>query len=167
LVDKNLIMRKLADLEQYLDQIREFSKITQRTYASEWKTQRVVERTLQMMIEVCADIAVRPALFIAQRSPQRSGLPSMSLTRLSSGRSGRPSSIGLFFPSNTFPCISVTWYGYCMLNNHSTLAQTKKIGTTGVAFPVSARAPLLCGCNSQIERQSSPWRASRSETDWV
>jgi len=57
LVDKNLVMRKLADLEQYLDQIREFSKITQRTYASEWKTQRVVERTLQMMIEVCADIA--------------------------------------------------------------------------------------------------------------
>jgi uncharacterized protein YutE (UPF0331/DUF86 family) len=56
LVDKNLVMRKLADLEQYLDQIREFSKATQRTHASDWKTQRVVERTLQMMIEVCADI---------------------------------------------------------------------------------------------------------------
>ncbi len=57
MLDKTLILRKLANLEQYLQQVREFSSVTQDTYETEWKIQRAVERTLQMMIEVCADIA--------------------------------------------------------------------------------------------------------------
>jgi len=52
-----LILRKLADLETYLGQVREFSEITLREYLAAWKTQRIVERTLQMMIEACVDIA--------------------------------------------------------------------------------------------------------------
>ncbi len=57
LVDKNILLRKISDLEMYKKQIREFSDITFQTYKSDWKTQRIVERTLQIMIETCADIA--------------------------------------------------------------------------------------------------------------
>ena len=57
LVDKSLILRKIGDLELYQKQLAEFSDITVQSYSDDWKTQRIVERTLQMMIEICADIA--------------------------------------------------------------------------------------------------------------
>jgi len=57
LVDKTLIMRKLAELDLYLVQIREFEPVSLEDYRKDWKTQRIVERTLQMMIETCADVA--------------------------------------------------------------------------------------------------------------
>src|SRR3989304_2202798 len=57
LVDKTVILRKLSELETYLRQIQEFSGITLQVYKADWRTQRIVERTLQMMIETCADIA--------------------------------------------------------------------------------------------------------------
>lgn len=57
LVDKALILRKISELETYQKQIREFSDITLADYKEDWKTQRIVERTLQMMIETCADIS--------------------------------------------------------------------------------------------------------------
>jgi len=57
LVDKILIMRKLAELETYIKQIQEYSAITVKEYSRDWKIQRIIERTLQMMIELCVDIA--------------------------------------------------------------------------------------------------------------
>ena len=57
MVDKNLVLRKLAELEEYLNQIMEFSSIDLKTYSEDWKVQRIVERTLQIMIEICADIS--------------------------------------------------------------------------------------------------------------
>ena len=57
MVDKTLILRKLAELEEYLGQIKEYASITVNRYSKDWKAQRVVERTLQMMIETCADVA--------------------------------------------------------------------------------------------------------------
>ena len=57
MVDKSLLLRKLSNLEEYLKQIEEYSNITVKKYSSDWKTQRIVERTLQMMIEICVDIA--------------------------------------------------------------------------------------------------------------
>ena len=57
LVDKLLIGRKLIQLETYISQIGEFSRISIAAYKSNWKTQRIVERTLQMLIELCIDIA--------------------------------------------------------------------------------------------------------------
>jgi len=56
-VDKDLILRKLADLDQYLSQVSEYKDITAEQYRQEWKSQRIVERTLQLAIEVCLDIA--------------------------------------------------------------------------------------------------------------
>lgn len=57
MVDRDLILRKLADLDQYLDQVSEYRNITVEEYRKDWKTQRIVERTLQLAIEVCLDIA--------------------------------------------------------------------------------------------------------------
>ena len=57
MVDKILILRKLAELEEYLGQVKEYADMTADRYSRDWKAQRVVERTLQMMIETCADVA--------------------------------------------------------------------------------------------------------------
>lgn len=57
LVDKLLIGRKLARMDTYLSQIGEFSKISGNEYKKNWKTQRIVERTLQILVEECIDIA--------------------------------------------------------------------------------------------------------------
>jgi uncharacterized protein YutE (UPF0331/DUF86 family) len=57
MVDKALVLRKLADLEEYLGQVKEYESITVEQYLRDWKIQRIIERTLQMMIETCADIA--------------------------------------------------------------------------------------------------------------
>ena len=57
MVDKTLLLRKLAELEEYLNQIKEYRNVSAEQYSKEWKIQRIVERTLQMMIESCADIA--------------------------------------------------------------------------------------------------------------
>ncbi|MBE7445823.1 MAG: DUF86 domain-containing protein [Planctomycetia bacterium] len=57
MVDKPLILRKLTELDEYLKQVGEFSSVTLEEYSRDWKVRRIVERTLQMMIETCADIA--------------------------------------------------------------------------------------------------------------
>lgn len=57
MVDKTLILRKLAELEEYLGQVNEYASMTVDRYSKDWKAQRVVERTLQMMVETCADVA--------------------------------------------------------------------------------------------------------------
>ena len=57
MVDRALLLRKLAELEEYLKQIRDYANITIEQYSSDWRIQRIVERTLQIMIETCVDIA--------------------------------------------------------------------------------------------------------------
>lgn len=57
MVDKLLLGRKLSQIETYLGQIREYSKISLTAYKNDWKIQRIVERTLQILIELCIDIA--------------------------------------------------------------------------------------------------------------
>ena len=57
MVDKLLIGRKLAEMETYLSRIKGFSKVSVAEYKRNWKTQRIVERTLQIMIELCIDVA--------------------------------------------------------------------------------------------------------------
>jgi len=57
MVDRTLVLRKLAEIEEYLAQIREFKDISVDQYSKDWKVQRIVERTLQMIIEACVDIA--------------------------------------------------------------------------------------------------------------
>jgi uncharacterized protein YutE (UPF0331/DUF86 family) len=57
LVDKTLMMRKLSELEEYLNQVMEFTSIKEEEYSGDWKIQRIIERTLQMMIELTVDIS--------------------------------------------------------------------------------------------------------------
>ena len=57
MVDKALVFRKIASLSEYQKQVSEYSALTVEQYRGDWKIQRIVERTLQMMIELCADIA--------------------------------------------------------------------------------------------------------------
>lgn len=57
MVDILLIKRKLAELDTYLGQLKEYQDIKLSDYKSQWKTQRIVERTLHIMIELCVDIA--------------------------------------------------------------------------------------------------------------
>jgi uncharacterized protein YutE (UPF0331/DUF86 family) len=57
MVEKSLIYRKLDDLRTYRTQVGEYSGITPGEYSSDWKMQRIVERTLQIMIETCVDIS--------------------------------------------------------------------------------------------------------------
>ncbi len=56
-VDRDLILRRLALLETYLEQLGPYREIDLATYQHDWKTQRVIERTLHLTIEACMDVA--------------------------------------------------------------------------------------------------------------
>jgi hypothetical protein len=60
MVDKALLLRKLAELEEYLGQIREYSNIIVKEYSEDWKTQRIVERTLTPNVAKVEDAAEVP-----------------------------------------------------------------------------------------------------------
>jgi uncharacterized protein YutE (UPF0331/DUF86 family) len=57
MVDRNLLLRKIDDLDTYRRQLSEFETVSLEDYRRDWKSQRIVERTLQIMVECCADIA--------------------------------------------------------------------------------------------------------------
>jgi uncharacterized protein YutE (UPF0331/DUF86 family) len=57
-IDPELVRQKLADLDQHLVQVSEYREITAEDYLRDWKLQRIVERTLEMAIETCVDIAM-------------------------------------------------------------------------------------------------------------
>lgn len=57
MVDRLLLGRKLAEIDEHLRQIEEFRNITVSAYKKDWKKQRIVERTLHILIENCVDIA--------------------------------------------------------------------------------------------------------------
>ena len=69
MVDWDLVLRKLADLDQYVDQLGEYRGITVEEYRRDWKTQRIVERTLQMAIETCVDVATHVIADLRLRVP--------------------------------------------------------------------------------------------------
>ena len=57
MVDEALVLRKMSELDRFLEQIGEYTSLDADAYRRDWKAQRIVERTLQMMIETCSDIA--------------------------------------------------------------------------------------------------------------
>jgi uncharacterized protein YutE (UPF0331/DUF86 family) len=56
-VDRDLILRRLAFLETYLEQLAPYREMDLAAYQRDWKTQRVIERTLHLAIETCMDLA--------------------------------------------------------------------------------------------------------------
>ena len=57
MVDETLILRKFTDFDEYQNQLSEYTNVTLDEYSKEWKIQRIVERTLQILIETGIDIA--------------------------------------------------------------------------------------------------------------
>jgi uncharacterized protein YutE (UPF0331/DUF86 family) len=56
-VDRDLVRRRLALLETYLGQLAPYRTLDCAGYEGDWKTQRIVERTLHLAIEACMDVA--------------------------------------------------------------------------------------------------------------
>ena len=46
MVDRDLVRRRIAMLDTYLEQLAPYRGLDLETYQQDWKTQRVVERTL-------------------------------------------------------------------------------------------------------------------------
>ena len=57
MVDRDLVLRRLAVLETYVSQLAPCRNIEVTAYRADWKTQRIVERTLHLAIETCMDVA--------------------------------------------------------------------------------------------------------------
>ncbi len=57
MVDRDLVLRRLALVETYVGQLAPYQTIDAAAYRADWKTQRIVERTLHLAIEACMDIA--------------------------------------------------------------------------------------------------------------
>ena len=57
MVDRDLVLRRLALLDMYLDQLAPYRTIDSDAYRGDWKVQRIVERTLHLAIETCMDVA--------------------------------------------------------------------------------------------------------------
>jgi len=64
LVDKPLVLRKLSELDDYSRQLGEFAGISPEEYAGNWKVQRIIERTLQMIIET---VRILPTILFQTR----------------------------------------------------------------------------------------------------
>lgn len=57
MVDRDLVLRRLAMLDGYLEQLEPYRGIDLEGYRQDWRTQRIVERTLHLAIETCMDLA--------------------------------------------------------------------------------------------------------------
>lgn len=57
LIDKNLVLRKISELEERTKELEEFKDISVELYSKDWKIQRIIERTLHIAIEICIDLA--------------------------------------------------------------------------------------------------------------
>ena len=69
MVDTSIILRKIEKLETHLNQISHYRDLKAEEYDGDWKIQRIVERTLQIMVEICVDIASHVIADRGFRSP--------------------------------------------------------------------------------------------------
>ena len=56
-VDRDLVRRRLAYLQTYLEQLTPYRDVDLIVYRDDWRTQRIVERTLHLAIETCMEVA--------------------------------------------------------------------------------------------------------------
>lgn len=55
--DKSVIMIRLAKLDEYVSRLKRFENIDLHDYLNDYDLQAIVERNLQLAIQVCIDIA--------------------------------------------------------------------------------------------------------------
>jgi uncharacterized protein YutE (UPF0331/DUF86 family) len=79
-VRNGVIVAKLAIIEEYLKKLQEYFPVSLEQFKSDWGLQKIVERSLQVMIEVMIDIAER---IIAQKSitPQKTAADTLKKLR--------------------------------------------------------------------------------------
>lgn len=57
MLDKRVVMARLARLDEYASRLRRFENISLEEYLGDYDIQAIVERNLQLAIQVCMDIA--------------------------------------------------------------------------------------------------------------
>lgn len=57
MVDRNLLLWKISELEEYPAGLEGLKRTPQEDYFQNWKIQKARERTLQIAIKTCVDIA--------------------------------------------------------------------------------------------------------------
>ncbi|MFZ5651838.1 MAG: type VII toxin-antitoxin system HepT family RNase toxin [Bacillota bacterium] len=57
MLDKSVIMARLARLDEYAARLRRFEGVNLEEYTGDYDIQAIVERNLQLAIQVCMDIA--------------------------------------------------------------------------------------------------------------
>ena len=57
MVDRELVLRRVAALDVYLGQLAEARQVEPAAYTNDWRAQRILERTFHLAIEVCMDLA--------------------------------------------------------------------------------------------------------------
>lgn len=57
MVDRDLVTRRRLSLDQYLREIRDLTATGRDAYLGDWKSQRAVERSLHLAVEVGLDLA--------------------------------------------------------------------------------------------------------------
>lgn len=55
--DKSVIMIRLAKLDEYVSRLKRFENIDLHDYLNDYDLQAIIERNLQLSIQVCIDIA--------------------------------------------------------------------------------------------------------------
>lgn len=76
MAENGVIVAKLAIIEEYLKKLQEYFPVSLEQFKSDWGLQKIIERSLQVMIEVMTDIAER---IIAQKgiTPQTTAAASL------------------------------------------------------------------------------------------
>lgn len=59
MVQNGVILSKLAMIEEYLEKWKTYFPVSLEQFSADWGLQKIVERSLQVMIEVMTDIAER------------------------------------------------------------------------------------------------------------
>ena len=57
MLDKNVVLARLARLDEYISRLKRFENISLKEYLNDYDLQAIVERNLQLAIQVCIDIA--------------------------------------------------------------------------------------------------------------
>jgi len=79
-VQNGVLISKLAIIEEYLKKLQGYFPVSLEQFSSDWGLQKIVERSLQVMIEVMIDIAER---IVAQKGilPQKTAADTLKKLR--------------------------------------------------------------------------------------
>ena len=80
MVKNGVLISKLAIIEEYLKKLQGYFPVSLEQFSSDWGLQKIVERSLQVMIEVMIDIAER---IVAQKGilPQKTAADTLKKLR--------------------------------------------------------------------------------------